>query len=113
MQVVQLDAIEGHLELRPGVQTGFLSPPVESVSPVLEHLLEHAEIRAGGPGRAWRLVGQTRSGQTVGQVSQVGIRNVQLKWLRRGGHGVGHQEDGTEAELGTGKPESYRHRLCV
>ena len=101
VQVVQVDAMQRHRELREGVEPRFLGAPVEATVPVLDQLLEVADIRAGGPRRAGRLVGKAGAGQTLAHVGDGAVGDVEMEgtWC---GHGSDEQLDGL--------PESRRLR---
>jgi len=76
MQVVQVDVVKRHAELWKGVQRGFLGPPVELAAPVFGEPAKIRDIGAIGPCITGRLVGETRAGQTVAEIADVGVRNT-------------------------------------
>ena len=78
MQIMQVDAVERHAELRKGVQRGFLGPPVEPIAPIVGEPAQIGDIGAIGPSLARRLIGKTGAGQPIAQVGDLGVRNTEM-----------------------------------
>ena len=118
MQVMQVDPVQRHLELREGVQRGLLRAPVEAVPPMRDEFAEVGGAGAVGPGiaagRDRRLVRQPGAGQPVAQLGDGLLRDGQREGLGLGGHGrvpPAWREDapapgGGEAWSGPARPTS-------
>src|SRR6266852_925425 len=82
MHEVQVDAVDPGLELRPGVEDGFLPAPVVLVRPVGDQLLEVSEVGAVVPAGAGDLVRPACPLETVLEVQKHGLIYIDPKWLR-------------------------------
>jgi hypothetical protein len=73
------------MELVEGVQLRLLRPPVEAVSPVRGQAPHEREVRAVLPPASADLVGPARARQSLPQVGQHAVVDVEAVWLRLDG----------------------------
>src|SRR5215208_1818121 len=66
-------------ELGEGVQTCFLLPPIESGAPILGKTSQVVERHAAAPSAFWELIGPAGLGQTVVELFQGVVGNLDAK----------------------------------
>ena len=86
VEKVQVDAMQRHLELRECVEARFLRAPVEAAASVLHQLLQIRDARAVRPGLTGRLIWKPSARETLAQIADRAIRNVQSERLCRSCH---------------------------
>jgi len=77
MQVVHIDVVQGHLELRKGIQSCFLLAPIEDVFPVSDEVAHIINAAAIGPWLAGGGIRQTRQGKTCLEIRNGRVGNVE------------------------------------
>ena len=85
MDEVDLDSIELGPELRVGVQSRFLGPPVESIGPVGEQALQVIQVGALPPGGTRGMVRPTRHADARPKVRDHGVVDPDREGLDRQG----------------------------
>src|SRR3954466_9220172 len=83
---MQVDVLKGDAELWKRVQRGFLGAPVEFGAPVFRELTQIRDVGAVSPGFAWRRIRKARPCQTIAQVGNVGVRDMQRERRRLACH---------------------------
>ena len=89
VQVVQVDPVQRHHELREGIEACLLGAPIEAVLPMGEQALEIVDIGPEGPWLAGCLVGQAGEGEAGLEIGDRRIRDGQGEGARLRGHWVG------------------------
>ena len=74
--------VQPHLELRHGVEPRLLRPPIEAAPPMTDQLAQVGDVGAVGPGRARRLVREAGARETLLEVADRLLGNLQHERLR-------------------------------
>jgi len=101
---VDLQASDLGAELLELVQAGLVRAPVVAIAPVGDELSYVGEVRAVSPSRARHLVRKARARQPLPQIGEVGVGDVDAKWLDVHGppplvHGSRARRDGRSYPL--------------
>ena len=109
---VDVEAVDGGLELLEPVETPLLRPPVELVAPVLDELTQVGLVHPELPPDALGLVGHAGARQTLAQVRQHTVGDLDGERLDgRAGGGLARGRGG-RSRPGGGSGDTGAQRQC-